>query len=108
MVSAQILTALATGRECPEKDIFSPRRRFTAGAAKKLACHGGHTAKGLAKHFLPSGEGDIIPNCPHMGCRLEWNPEEESYDCPCHGSRFGRKGQLVDGPAQTGCRRKNE
>ena len=108
MVSAQILTALATGRECPEKDIFSPRRRFTAGAAKKLACHGGHTAKGLAKHFLPSGEGDIIPNCPHMGCRLEWNPEEESYDCPCHGSRFGRKGQFVDCPAQTGCRRKNE
>lgn len=108
MVSAQILTRLITGRDCPEGDIFSPRRRFTAGAAKKLACHGGHTLIGLAKHLLPSGKGDIIPDCPHLGCRLEWNPEEESYDCPCHGSRFDREGRLIDGPAQAHCRRKNE
>ena len=64
--------------------------------------------KGLAKHLLPSGDREIVPNCPHMGCRLEWNPEEESYDCPCHGSRFSREGRLIDGPAQTDCRRKEE
>ena len=38
--------------------------------------------------------------CPHMGCRLEWNPHERSWDCPCHGSRFDRYGRLLDGPAQ--------
>ena len=108
MVSARILTALIRGRESPEGDIFSPRRRFTAQAAKGLAVHGAYTVKGLAKHLLPSGDREIVPNCPHMGCRLEWNPEEESYDCPCHGSRFRREGRLIDGPAQTDCRRKEE
>ena len=105
MVSARILTALMSGQDCPEADIFSPRRRFTAKAAGKLAVHGAYTAKGLAKHLLPSGNRGIIPNCPHMGCRLEWNPQEESYDCPCHGSRFDKEGRLIDGPAQTDCKK---
>lgn len=39
--------------------------------------------------------------CPHLGCQLEWNPEERSWDCPCHGSRFDHRGRLMDGPAQT-------
>ncbi len=106
MVSARILTALISGQDCPEGDIFSPERHFTAQAAKNLAVHGAYTVKGLAKHLLPSGNSRIVPNCPHMGCRLEWNPEEESYDCPCHGSRFDREGRLLDGPAQTDCRRR--
>lgn len=103
MVSARILTALITGWDCREEDIFSPGRRFTAQAAKELAVHSAYTVKGLIKHFLPPEKGRMISNCPHMGCRLEWNPEEESYDCPCHGSRFDREGRLIDGPAQTDC-----
>ena len=39
--------------------------------------------------------------CPHLGCQLEWNPDERSWDCPCHGSRFDYKGRLLSGPAQT-------
>lgn len=38
--------------------------------------------------------------CPHLGCHLEWNPDEHSWDCPCHGSRFDYKGRLISGPAQ--------
>lgn len=106
MVSARVLTDLIAGQDCPEADIFSPQRRFTMRAAKEMVIHGGHTVKGLAKHFLPAGAGEVIPNCPHMGCRLEWNPDEDSYDCPCHGSRFGREGRLLDGPAQTDCQRR--
>lgn len=108
MVSARILTALIKGRDCPEADIFSPQRHFTAQAAKELAVHGAYTVKGLAKHLLPSGSEKVIPNCPHMGCRLEWNPDGESYDCPCHGSRFDREGHLLDGPAQTDCKRRDK
>lgn len=103
MVSAQILTALISGRDCPEADIFSPQRRFTARAAKEFMVHGAYTVKGLAKHLLPAGDGKIIPDCPHMGCRLEKNPEEGTYDCPCHGSRFDGEGHLIDGPAQRDC-----
>ncbi|NLB37495.1 MAG: Rieske 2Fe-2S domain-containing protein, partial [Clostridiales bacterium] len=43
----------------------------------------------------------VSPTCTHLGCRLEWNPDEKSWDCPCHGSRFDYKGNLLDNPAQT-------
>jgi len=38
-------------------------------------------------------------HCPHLGCQLEWNPDELSWDCPCHGSRFDFDGNLISGPA---------
>lgn len=37
--------------------------------------------------------------CPHLGCQLEWNLAEKSWDCPCHGSRFHYDGTLIDNPA---------
>lgn len=42
----------------------------------------------------------VEPRCPHLGCQLEWNPDEKSWDCPCHGSRFHYDGSLLDNPAQ--------
>lgn len=47
------------------------------------------------------GEAFIVSaRCPHLGCQLEWNPDEKSWDCPCHGSRFDYRGHRLDGPAQ--------
>ena len=43
----------------------------------------------------------VDTKCPHLGCRLEWNPDDLSWDCPCHGSRFDYTGKLLDNPAQT-------
>lgn len=42
----------------------------------------------------------VSVKCPHMGCQLEWNPQEKSWDCPCHGSRFDYQGRHLDDPAQ--------
>lgn len=106
MVSARILTALITGQNCPEAVVFSPKRGLGSQAMGELAVQGAYMLRGLVKHLLPVKKGEIVPNCPHMGCRLEWNPEEETYDCPCHGSRFDKEGHLVDGPAQTDCRKR--
>lgn len=44
----------------------------------------------------------VTTKCPHLGCQLEWNAEELSWDCPCHGSRFDYKGNLLDNPAMKG------
>lgn len=48
----------------------------------------------------------VSVKCPHLGCQLEWNPNERSWDCPCHGSRFDYKGKLLSSPACTDCRKR--
>jgi Rieske Fe-S protein len=41
--------------------------------------------------------------CPHLGCVVHFNPMENSFDCPCHGSRFdARDGARLNGPADRG------
>jgi len=131
MVSATLLRDLICGRKSPYADVFDPgrfdletvtgvaeesgqavkglARRFfqiPAETAGKLAPgHGGVVFLDGEKLGVYKDENGVLYpvdiRCPHMGCQLEWNPDEKSWDCPCHGSRFDRFGNLISGPAQT-------
>ena len=53
-----------------------------------------------AVYRSPEGELTVLsPVCPHLKCHVAWNPAETSWDCPCHGSRFGPDGHVIEGPA---------
>ena len=88
MVSAMILSDLLLERENPYAKVFSPQR---SSMHPQLLVNAFHAAANL---LTPTR-----PRCPHMGCALKWNEEEQSWDCPCHGSRFTAEVELLDGPA---------
>lgn len=47
-------------------------------------------------------EGQVFqvkPVCMHLGCELSWNNLDKTWDCPCHGSRYDYKGNLIYGPS---------
>lgn len=130
MVSAMILRDAICGRKNPWAEVFDPNRfdgetflgvaGETGQAVKGLARNLFKTPEETAK-MLPAGHGGVVflngekvgvyrapdgmihvvdVRCPHLGCQLEWNPDEKSWDCPCHGSRFDYRGNWLCGPAQ--------
>ena len=48
----------------------------------------------------------VCATCTHLGCRVNWNTAERSWDCPCHGSRFSPAGDVLEGPAVHNLERK--
>ena len=88
MAAASLLTDLVLGRKNPYAELFSPSRTVLR---PQLAANGLESVLGL---LTPTA-----PRCPHMGCALKYNAAEHSWDCPCHGSRFGEDGTRIDNPA---------
>jgi glycine/D-amino acid oxidase-like deaminating enzyme/nitrite reductase/ring-hydroxylating ferredoxin subunit len=56
----------------------------------------------LAVYRDPSGEiHERSAVCTHLGCIVKWNTGENTWDCPCHGSRFDAMGKVIQGPANS-------
>ena len=88
MVAATMLRDMILEKETPYAETFSPSRTILR---PQLAIN--------AMEAMTSLLTFTTKRCPHMGCALKWNPQERSWDCPCHGSRFTEAGILIDNPA---------
>jgi glycine/D-amino acid oxidase-like deaminating enzyme/nitrite reductase/ring-hydroxylating ferredoxin subunit len=131
-LGARLVADLILGRTNPYAGLYSPSRWMPAAARTLLGealnmagqytdwltggdvkssadippGHGAVVRSGLTKLAVYKDQGGQIHEmsavCPHMGCIVQWNPGEQTWDCPCHGSRFGSTGAVLHGPAVDG------
>jgi glycine/D-amino acid oxidase-like deaminating enzyme/nitrite reductase/ring-hydroxylating ferredoxin subunit len=136
IAGAELLTAWVEGRDHPWRELFDTRRvrlRASAGSLLKenanvaLRFVGDRVVKRAGVDSIGPGEGRIVgaglgqravyrdddgtlhalsARCSHLGCIVNWNSGERTWDCPCHGSRFAATGEVVMGPAVRGLARR--
>ena len=127
--AGRVIADRAAGRDNEWAEVFDPWRTPPLGALVKWAEQGADSALGLvggrlkrggSAAELAPGEGRVIGSglgqkavhrdydgelhavsarCTHLGCIVQWNAPEQTWDCPCHGSRFGARGEVLTGPA---------
>jgi glycine/D-amino acid oxidase-like deaminating enzyme/nitrite reductase/ring-hydroxylating ferredoxin subunit len=130
-IGAMLVTDLIMGRDNPWASIYDPARKavhgisdFVTEQANTLSQYGEWVTGGEVESAqeIAAGDGAIVRHgthklavyrdeqgelhalsakCTHLGCVVHWNSAERSWDCPCHGSRFDVKGEVLHGPAAT-------
>ncbi|MGZ3768769.1 MAG: FAD-dependent oxidoreductase [Bdellovibrio sp.] len=76
------------------KDVMEIKR----GEGKTVEIHG---RKCAVYRDQKGSLHEVSAICTHLKCTVHWNQEEDSWDCPCHGSRFTIEGSVIEGPALT-------
>lgn len=95
-VAAELIADIICERHNDYEKIYTPNRVHLRAAAGRFAVDVGYSVAGLCQGFA----GDKEHRCTHMGCRLRKNPDEGSWECPCHGSEFDGDGKVIFSPAQ--------
>ena len=130
-IAGILLTDLILGRENPWAALYDPSRKslgalgtFAKENLNVAKQYGDWLTGGDVESVeeIPTGKGAVIRRgmtkvavyrddrgtlhertavCPHLGCIVNWNDAENTWDCPCHGSRFDRMGVVINGPANS-------
>lgn len=128
---AMAVTDLILGRHNDWADLYDPARKathalgeFVKEQANTLVQYKDLLTPGEVRHVdqIAPGQGAVMRHgakklavyrdehsglhvcsaiCTHLGCVVAWNPAEQSWDCPCHASRFAIDGQVLHGPASS-------
>ena len=134
IAASELLVAWVDGRDHPWRELFDTRRvrlRASAGSLLKENANvalrffgdrvvrradvesiqgrgGAVVGAGLGQRAVYRDEQGILHSlsarCTHLGCIVNWNSGEGTWDCPCHGSRFSARGEVIMGPAVHGAR----
>jgi glycine/D-amino acid oxidase-like deaminating enzyme/nitrite reductase/ring-hydroxylating ferredoxin subunit len=131
-IGGMLISDLVLGRDNPWTEVFDPSRILTQAITEAVPeivsstlpyvdwLTGGDVS---SADEIKNGQGAIISHgttkiaayrdengklfersavCTHLGCIVRFNSLEKSWDCPCHGSRFGVDGHPINTPALTG------
>ena len=89
MLAAHIITDLINGRKNKFARLFSPQRKMPF--------------KPLISNIVSAAKGIFVFNkkrCKHLGCGLNYNSLDQTYECPCHGSKYDIDGNIIETPTQ--------
>ncbi len=95
-VAASIITDEIVGRKNVYADVFRSLRLEPLKNKDEMKNMIEASTKSLIGDRL---KGKDTPTCTHLGCKLTWNAIEKTWDCPCHGSRYTERGNVIEGPA---------
>jgi glycine/D-amino acid oxidase-like deaminating enzyme len=102
-IAGMLLTDLIQGRKNKWEDVYSPSRL----RVKSLPEFASENINVAAQYvdYITTDHTDkahkLSRVCPHLGCIVAWNSTEQTWDCPCHGSRFRADGRVYQGPANS-------
>jgi glycine/D-amino acid oxidase-like deaminating enzyme len=96
-IAGMLLSDLIQGRENKWEGLYKPSRLLVK-SLPEYASENLNVAAQYAKGMMP---GKSTAVCPHLGCLVNWNSTEQTWDCPCHGSRFSADGHVYQGPANS-------
>ncbi|WP_051305397.1 QcrA and Rieske domain-containing protein [Desulfogranum mediterraneum] len=87
-----------------------PVHKNTFGGLVDAGTLEGSASPGAAPRAFPQGRFWLLHNeeglsalhssCTHLECLFSWDQEQQLFVCPCHGSRFTRSGEVLNGPAR--------